>query len=62
MSSIGEMSPFTGQVLKDLVHLYPHPDGPKETPLIGTAATAAPLQTHHSVAYDAPHKPVHVPP
>ena len=59
MFSIGEMSPYTGEVLKELVHLYPHPDGPKETTLTGPAAR---VQKQDSVTYVAPHKPVHVPP
>ena len=56
---IGEMSPYTGQVLAELVHLYPHPDGPKQTTLMGTAAR---VQQQDSVAYVAPHQPVVVPP
>lgn len=59
MFSIGEMSPYTGQVLKELVNLYPHPEGPKETNLLDGAARG---QNSDIVTCVAPHKPVHVPP
>ena len=56
MFSIGEMSPYTGQVLKELAHLYPHPDVAPHKPV-----HVPPRQLHYPT-HGALQKCMHVSP